>query len=69
MLTIMWAFGWIGEFALRVVRVETLSIPHVLAVPPLVFSAFPVGLFVGTFSYVRHQRQRASAFASSNERP
>jgi hypothetical protein len=60
-LTVVWALRWMGEFALRVVMVETSSIPHVLAISPIVFNGIMVGLFAWTFAYVRHQRQRASA--------
>lgn len=64
-LTVVWALGWISEFGLRVIMVETLSIPHVLAISPIVFNGITVGLFAWTFAYVRHQRQRAAASVSS----
>ena len=64
-LTVVWALGWMGEFGLRVIMVETLSIPHVLAISPIAFTGITVGLFAWTFAYVRHQQQRAAASASS----
>src|ERR1700681_4043420 len=33
-MTIVWALGWMGEFALRVLMVWKLSIPEVLAMSP-----------------------------------
>jgi hypothetical protein len=64
-MTVVWALGWVGEFGLRVLMVETLSIPRVLAISPIVFNGINMGLFAWTFAYVRHQRQRAAASASS----
>jgi len=65
-MTVVWALGWIGEFGLRVLMVETLSIPRVLAISPIVFNGINLGLFAWTFAYVRHQRQRAAAAAASD---
>jgi hypothetical protein len=59
-MTIVWAIGWIGEFALRVVMVETLSIPQVLAISPFVFNGLTLGLIAWTIAYARRQRQRGA---------
>jgi hypothetical protein len=65
MLTAVWAAGWIGQFALAVLIVETLSIAHVLVVLPIVSNGLTVGLFAWTFAYVRHQRQHGQAAGGS----
>ena len=57
-MTLVWAIGWLTEFALRVVMVETLTIPTVLAISPLVFGAINLGLFAWMFAYVRRVRRR-----------
>jgi hypothetical protein len=59
-LTIVWAIGWIGEFALRVVMVWTLSVPQVLAISPFVFNGITLGLIAWTVAYARRKRQRAA---------
>jgi hypothetical protein len=59
-MTIVWAIGWISEFALRVVMVWTLSIPEVLAISPLVFNGITIGLIAWTIAYGRRQRQRGA---------
>ena len=64
-LTIVWAVGWMGEFALRVVLVETLSIPQVLVVSPIVFNGITIGMIAWTLAYVRRRRARASATMTS----
>jgi hypothetical protein len=69
-MTIVWAIGWMSEFALRIVMVWTLSIPEVLAVSPFVFNGITLGLIAWTIAYARRQRQRgaearAEAAASS----
>lgn len=59
-LTFVWAVGWLAEFALRVVMVESLTVVQVLAVSPLVFNAINIGLMIWTFAYVRRVRARGS---------
>ena len=59
-MTIVWAVGWLGEFALRVVMVRTLSIPEVLAMSPVVFNGLTLGLIAWTIAYARRQRQRGA---------
>jgi hypothetical protein len=59
-MTIVWAMGWMGEFALRVVMVRTLSIPEVLAISPVVFNGLTLGLIAWTLAYARYQRQRGA---------
>ena len=59
MMTAVWAVGWLGEFALRVAMVETLTIPQVLAVSPFVFNTINIGLMAWTVAYVRRRRRRA----------
>jgi hypothetical protein len=63
-MTLVWAVGWLTEFALRVVMVETLTIPTVLAISPFVFGAINLGLFAWMFAYVRRVRRRAMQAAS-----
>jgi hypothetical protein len=63
-MTLVWAIGWLMEFALRVVMVETLTIPTVLAISPFVFGAINLGLFAWMFAYVRRVRRRAMPAAS-----
>lgn len=58
LMTLVWAVGWLGEFGLRVVMVQTLSVPQVLAISPLVFNGITVGLIAWTLAYVRQQRRR-----------
>ena len=60
-LTLAWAIGWLGEFALRVVMIELLTIAQVLAISPVVFNAINIGLMAWTFAYVRRARSRASS--------
>lgn len=56
--TAVWAFGWLGEFGIRIVMVLTLSVPHVLLVSPFVFNGITVGLILWTLAYGRRQQQR-----------
>lgn len=60
MLTLVWTVGWLGEFALRVVMIESLTVAQVLAISPIVFNAINIGLMAWTFAYVRRVRARAS---------
>ena len=59
-LTLVWAIGWLGEFALRVVMIELFTIAQVLAISPIVFNAINIGLMAWTFAYVRRARSRVS---------
>jgi hypothetical protein len=59
LMTLVWAIGWLMEFALRIVMVETLTIPQVLVIGPIVFSGVNVGLFAWTFAYARRVQRRA----------
>jgi hypothetical protein len=68
-MTIVWAIGWLSEFALRVVMVWTLSIPEVLAISPIVFNGITIGLIAWTIAYGRRRRQRgAEARAAASAR-
>jgi hypothetical protein len=58
LLTLAWAVGWLGEFALRVVMVLTLSPAQVLAISPFVFNGITIGLIAWTLAFVKKQRQR-----------
>ena len=60
-LTLVWAVGWLGEFVLRVVMIESLTVAQVLAISPIVFNAINIGLMAWTFAYVRRVRSRASS--------
>ena len=48
-MTCAWAIGWLGEFGLRVLMVDTPSIPQVLAISPIVFNGITLGLVAWTF--------------------
>lgn len=63
-MTAVWAIGWLGEFALRVAMVETLTIPQVLAISPFVFNTINIGLIAWTFAFVRRRRRRAQEAAT-----
>lgn len=58
-VTIVWGLGCLGEFALRVAFVLTLSIPLVLALSSLVLPAIYGLMLLWTLWYVRHSQQRA----------
>jgi hypothetical protein len=64
-LTIVWGFGWVGEFALRVVMVRTLSIEQVLAIAPFVFNGIFLALIAWNVAYVK----RAQALHPPEETP
>jgi hypothetical protein len=64
LMTLVWAVGWLGEFALRVVMVLTLSVAQVLAISPFVFNGVTVGLVAWTLAYARRQRQRGETLRS-----
>ena len=59
-MTLVWAIGWMSEFALRVAMVWTLSIPEVLAISPFVFNGITIGLIAWSIAYGRRQRQRGA---------
>jgi hypothetical protein len=59
-MTLVWAIGWMSEFALRVAMVRTLSIPEVLAISPFVFNGITIGLIAWSIAYGRRQRQRGA---------
>jgi hypothetical protein len=67
LMTLVWAVGWLSEFALRVVMVQTLSVPQVLAISPLVFNAITVGLIAWTLAYARRQRRRTETVRSPGQ--
>jgi hypothetical protein len=56
-LTIVWGIGYVGEFLLRVVMVQMLSIPEMMAVGPLVFNGITIGLIAWTVAFTRHRRK------------
>jgi len=59
LLTVVWAVGWLLEFAIRVVIVLMLSVAQVLAISPFIFNGITLGLVAWTLAYVRQQRARA----------
>jgi hypothetical protein len=65
-MTAVWAIGWLGEFALRVVMVWWLSTATVLAVSPFVFNGITIGLIAWTISYGRRRRQRGAQATAAN---
>jgi len=56
-LTLVWSVGWLGEFALRVLMVFTLSVSQVLAISPFVFNGITLGLIAWTLAYVRRKQR------------
>jgi hypothetical protein len=64
-MTVVWAIGWTGEFALRALMVWKLSISEVLAISPFVFNGITISLIAWTIAYARRQRQRAAAAAAA----
>ena len=66
-MTLVWALGWLGEFAGRVLMVLTLMPAQVLAIAPVVFNAITVALIAWTLTYARRRRSasRASSAGSS----
>lgn len=60
-MTLVWAIGWLSEFAVRVLMVLTLSVATVLAVSPVIFNGITVGLIVWTIDYARRQRARGQS--------
>ena len=56
-LTVVWAVGWIGEFALRVALVETLTVEQMLAVGPILFNGITFGLIAWTIAFTRYRRK------------
>ena len=63
-MTLVWGTTWLLEFTLRVVMVETLTIPQVLGISPFVFNGINIGLFAWTFAYARRVRRRAMQTAA-----
>jgi hypothetical protein len=61
LLTAVWAFGWLGEFGLRIAMVLTLSVAQVLVLSPFVFNGITFGLIAWTVAYVRRQQRRHHA--------
>jgi hypothetical protein len=68
-ITLVWSAGWLAEFGLRIVMVETLTIPTVLAVSPFVFAAINLGLFGWMFWYVQRVRRKAMQTAAASSGP
>ena len=58
-LTVVWGVGWVGEFVLRVILVQMLTIPEMLAVGPIVFNGITFGLIAWTIWFSRHRRKMA----------
>jgi hypothetical protein len=63
-LTLVWAVGWLGEFALRLVMVFTLTLGQVLALSPFMFNGITLGLIAWTLAYVRQQQRRGTKSTS-----
>jgi hypothetical protein len=66
-MTMVWAVGWLSEFALRIVMVINLPVAQVLAISPIVFNAITFALILWTVTYAQ-RRQRRSARLNSTER-
>ena len=62
-MTIVWAVGWLAEFALRVVMVLTLSVAQVLAISPFVFNGITLALLAWTLAYGRRQQARGRTYS------
>ncbi len=58
-MTLVWAIGWLGEFAIRIGMILTLSVAQVLALSPFIFNGITVGLIAWTLAYARRQRKQA----------
>jgi hypothetical protein len=67
-MTMVWAIGWLSEFALRVVMVFLLPVAQVLMISPIVFNAITLGLIAWTVTYAQ-RRQRRNARLNDTERP
>jgi hypothetical protein len=71
-LTIVWGLGYLGEFALRILMVQILSIPENMAVGPLVFNGITIGLIVWTVAFTKYRRklgEKADADAAAAAAP
>ena len=69
-LTVVWGIGWIGEFALRIVLVELLTVPQMLAIGPILFNGITFGLIAWTIAFSRYRRklgEKADADRSSQQ--
>jgi len=69
LLTAVWAFGWLGEFGLRIVMVLTLSVPQVLLLSPFVFNGITFALIAWTLAYVRRQQRRNHRERAADDTP
>jgi len=56
-LTIVWGIGWVGEFGLRVLMVQALTVAQALAIGPLVFNGITFALIAWTIAWTRHRRK------------
>jgi hypothetical protein len=56
-LTIVWGVGWVGEFLLRVLLVESLTIPQVLVIGPFLFNGITIALIAWTIVWTRYRRR------------
>lgn len=55
-LTVIWGLAWVGEFFLRVVLVQMLSVAQALVIGPIVLNAITLGLIIWTIAWTRHRR-------------
>lgn len=60
-MTLVWGVGWLGEFALKVVLVLTLTVPQVLVVGPIQSNAITIALILWTIRYANQSRRRGEA--------
>jgi hypothetical protein len=60
-MTLVWGLVFVGEFALRVVFIYTLSPATVLAVSPLVLGGASVLTMLWTFRYAARARKAGAA--------
>lgn len=61
LITGVWAAAFVGEFAIRLALVYTLSPAWVLVISPIILGAITIGTLIWTFAYVRRVRRRVEA--------
>jgi len=64
-MTTVWGVGWVGEFALKVLLVLSLSIPRMLVVGPIVSNGVTIALILWTLRYARESRRRGEALRAA----
>lgn len=59
LITVVWGLVYTGEFAIKIILVEILSIEAVLAIFPFITGFLTIATVVWTFSYVKKVRGQA----------